>query len=339
MKIAFFGTHRFERTYFEHANRDFDHTIDFLEVPLSVQTAALAAGYPAVCVFVNDRLDRRVLERIYAGGTRVIALRCAGFNNVDLETAERLGLKVVRVPDYSPFAVAEHAVALILSLNRKLHRAHTRVREGNFSLDGLVGFDLHGKTVGVVGTGKIGAVLCKIMHGFGCKVLAFDMKPDSELTAQAAVRYVDLPTLFRNSDIISLHVPLTPQTRHLIDERAIQSMKPGVMLINTGRGALIDTPALVQGLKEGRIGSAGLDVYEEEENIFFQDLSEEILRDDVLARLLTFPNVLITSHQAFLTREALERIAAVTLGNVAAFENGKPLENEVRAPQVLAPKP
>lgn len=261
---------------------------------------------------------------------RLIALRSAGFNHVDLDAARRLGFTIVRVPEYSPHAVAEHAAALILTLNRKTHRAYNRVREANFSLDGLVGFDLHGKTVGVVGTGRIGAVMLRIMHGFGCRLLAHDVNEDAALMQEVPVRYVALQELLDASDIISLHVPLTPGTRHLIDAAALARMKPGVILINTGRGALIDTQALVAALKRGHVGGAGLDVYEEEAGIFFNDLSDRVLQDDVLARLLTFPNTLITSHQGFLTHEALANIAETTLANVRAFERGEPLANAVR---------
>jgi D-lactate dehydrogenase len=265
----------------------------------------------------------------------LIALRSAGYNHVDLDAAGRLGFVVVRVPEYSPHAVAEHTVGLILALNRKTHRAYNRVREANFSLEGLVGFDLVGKTCGIVGTGKIGAVVARILRGFGCRLLAFDLTPNQTFSQQFDVQYTELPTLYRDSDIISLHVPLTPATQHLINAEALAQMKPGVMLINTGRGALVDSRALIDALKRGQVGAAGLDVYEEEEGIFFRNLSEQVLQDDVLARLLTFPNVLITSHQAFLTREALANIADTTLANVSAFERGERLLNEVRGEQVL----
>lgn len=334
MKIAFFDTHQFERNIFQKENEKFNHEIAFFESRLTEQTANAVAGYPCVCAFVNDRLDSKTLQAISANGTRLIALRSAGFNHVDLESARDFGLQVVRVPEYSPHAVAEHAVALILSLNRKIHRAYNRVREGNFSLDGLVGFDLYKKTVGVVGTGRIGSVLAKIMNGFGCQVLAFDRMQNPTLVA-AGVQYVSLDELLRKSDIISLHVPLTPETHYIIDSKALLLTKPGVMLINTGRGALIDTKALIQHLKSGHIGCAGLDVYEEEEGIFFENLSDQILQDDQLARLLTFPNVLLTSHQAFLTEEALTNIAQTTLQNIAEFENGKDLSNEVSAEKHL----
>jgi D-lactate dehydrogenase len=334
MKIAFFDTHPFERNIFLKENESFKHEITFFETRLTEQTANLAVGYPCVCAFVNDRLDSKTLRVISADGTRLIALRSAGFNHVDLEVASELSLRIVRVPEYSPYAVAEHAVALILSLNRKIHRAYSRVREGNFSLDGLVGFDLHKKTAGIMGTGKIGSVMAKILSGFGCQVLACDRLQNPELVA-AGVQYVNFEELLKKSDIISLHVPLTPETRHLINGQAFSQMKKGVMLINTGRGGLVDTRALIQFLKSGHIGYAGLDVYEEEEGIFFENLSEQILQDDQLARLLTFPNVLLTSHQAFLTVEALGNIAETTLRNISEFENGSHLSNEVCAEKHL----
>lgn len=330
MKIAFFDTHEFERALFQKTNEEFHHEIVFFETRLTEQTANLASGYPCVCAFVNDRLDDKVLRYLTAGGTRLIALRSAGFNHVNLASARALGLRVVRVPEYSPHAVAEHAVALILSLNRKIYRAYNRVREGNFSLDGLVGFDLNKKTVGVIGTGRIGSVMAKILRGFDCRVIANDFVQNPKLV-EMGIEYVNLDQLLQMSDIISLHVPLTPQTQYLINERALTLTKPGVMLINTGRGALIDTRALIKFLKSGHIGYAGLDVYEEEEGLFFENLSEQILQDDKLARLLTFPNVILTSHQAFLTKEALTNIAQVTLKNISEFENGNNLKNEVCA--------
>ncbi|HLL52700.1 MAG TPA: 2-hydroxyacid dehydrogenase [Myxococcaceae bacterium] len=336
MEIAFFDAHRFDRTAFETVNADFNHRITFLETRLTAQTASLARGFPTVCAFVNDRLDAPALKALKEGGTRLLALRSAGYNNVDLTTAAALGMPVVRVPEYSPHAVAEHALALVLALNRHVVRANARVRDWNFSLDGLVGFDLYGKTVGVVGTGRIGAAAARIFLGFGSRVLAYDLKRDPELEA-AGVRYESLDALFAASDIITLHVPLNPATHHLVNARTLARMKRGVMLINTGRGALMDSRALIDALKTGHVGSAGLDVYEEEEGIFFQDLSEQVLKDDVLARLLSFPNVLITSHQAFLTREALSNIARTTLESVRAFERGEPLVNEVRAETVIQP--
>ncbi len=320
MKIAMFSTKSYDVTYFDRANRDLGHEITYFEPRLLESTASLAAGYPAVCAFVNDRLTAPVLTQLFEGGTRLIALRSAGFNHVDLEAADALGLTVARVPAYSPHAVAEHAVAMILSLNRKLARAHNRVREANFSLEGLLGFDLNGKTVGVVGTGKIGRIFAGIMRGFGCRVLAYDPFPHPEVEAIGA--YVPLATLFNESDVVSLHCPLTPETHHLIDAEAVERMKPGTMLINTSRGALVDTLAVIEGLKSGRIGHLGLDVYEEEENLFFQDLSDRVIQDDVFSRLLTFPNVLVTGHQAFFTAEAVTAIAETTLANATAFEGG-----------------
>jgi D-lactate dehydrogenase len=261
---------------------------------------------------------------------RLIALRCTGFNHVDLAAARDLSIPVVRVPSYSPHSVAEHTVALVLTLNRKIHRAYTRVREGNFSLEGLAGFDLFGKTIGLIGLGKIGRVVANIFHGFGCRILAHDLKPDPSLISQTGLRYVELPELYKDADVICLHLPLAPETLHLIDEKAIARMKRGVMVINTGRGGLIDSRALVQGLKTGQVGSAGLDVYEEEESVFSHDLSGQVLQDDILARLLTFPNVVITAHQGYFTQEALDDIARTTLQNVSDFEKDAPLVNELK---------
>ena len=329
MKVAVFDTHKFDRQAFDQANEKFGHELVFYDARLGPDTAKLASGFSVVCGFVNDHFDAETLGLLKKTGTRLIALRSAGFNHVNMPEAVKLGIRVVRVPAYSPHAVAEHAVALVMALNRHICRASLRVREMNFSLEGLVGFDLYQKTVGVVGTGKIGAVFAQIMRGFGCKVLAFDLVENGELQ-RAGVEYVSLDELYRRSDVISLHLPLTETSQHLIDGKALEKMKTGVMLINTGRGALVDTKALVNSLKSGKVGSAGLDVYEEEENIFFQDLSEQVLQDDVLARLLTFPNVLVTSHQAFLTREALVNIASTTLQNISDFDSGNALVNEVK---------
>jgi D-lactate dehydrogenase len=334
MRIAMFDTHSYDRDAFLAANERAGHELTFFEPRLDRHTAALALGFTAVCCFVNDSLDANTLATLQAGNVRLVALRSAGFNHVDLDAAARAGLTVVRVPEYSPHAVAEHAFALLLALVRKIPRAAARARDANFSLDGLVGFDLFGKTVGLVGTGRIGAVAARIAAGFGCRVLAHDPWPNLPLAEEVPLRYVELDELYQASDVISLHVPLTPATRHLVNEAAFSRMKPEVVLINTGRGALIDTRALIAALKQGRIGAAGLDVYEEEEGVFFRDLSDRGLQDDVLARLLTFPNVLVTSHQAFLTREALANIATTTLANVTAFERGEPLPNEVRAARI-----
>jgi D-lactate dehydrogenase len=332
MKIAFFDSHRFEREAFstELSKLGSPHQITFLETRLSMETAPLAQGHPVLCPFVNDKITASVAESLHKYGVRLLALRSAGFNHVDVAAVNRLGMRVVRVPAYSPHAVAEHSLCLLLTLIRKVHRAWNRVRELNFSLEGLVGFDLHGKTVGVVGTGNIGSVFANIMLGLGCRVLAHDTTPNPALSKRPGLTYVTLDELFSCSHVISLHVPLTPNTRHLLDERAFASMKEGVYVVNTGRGALIDTPAMVEALKSGKLGGAALDVYEEEEGVFFFDLSDRVLQDDVLARLLTFPNVLITSHQAFLTKEALANIAQTTLTNISAFEAGAALENEVR---------
>jgi len=329
LKIAFFDTHPFEKKAFDEANHENKHELVYIESRLTESSALLAKGYPCVCTFVNDRLNETVLETLKTSGVKIVALRSAGFNHVDLKAAARLGLKLVRVPEYSPYAIAEHVVALIQTLNRKTHRAYNRVRDGNFSLNGLVGFDLHGKTFGIIGAGRIGKVLAKIMVGFGCHVLINDIHSSDDSDGLSGCRFVGVEEIFRQSDILSLHIPLTPETRHFINADALSMMKKGVMLINTGRGALIDSKALIDALKSCHIGHAGLDVYEEEEGVFFQDLSGEILGDDMLARLLSFPNVLITSHQGFLTNEALHNIAETTLGNISAFEEAKALINEV----------
>jgi D-lactate dehydrogenase len=336
MNIAFFDTHRYDRASFDAANARFGHHLRYLEPRLTRETAALAAGSTAVCSFVDDRIDAAALETLWGLGVRLIALRSAGYNQVDLMAAAARGFRVVRVPDYSPHAVAEHTVGLVLAVDRKIHRAHARVREGNFSLEGLVGFDLHGKTVGVIGMGRIGRVVARIFHGFGCRLLAHDLAPEPHAVPDVPLRFVGLGELYTEADIITLHLPLTPSSRHLIGGAALSQMKRGVLLVNTGRGALIDTPALIDALKSGQVGAAALDVYEEEEGLFFRDLSNEVLQDDVLARLLTFPNVLVTAHQAFLTREALAAIAETTLENVTAFERGGRLANEVRPQEVIA---
>lgn len=333
MKVAVFSTKPYDRTFLQAANSGHHHQLTFLETRLTQETMSLAAGYEAVCVFVNDQLDETVLTHIAGSGTRLVALRCAGFNNVDLAAAEKLGVPVVRVPAYSPHAVAEHTVGLILTLNRNIHRAYNRVREGNFSLDGLLGSDLNNQTVGIIGTGQIGAVVAKIMHGFGCRLLAYDLYPNPAL-AQYNVQYVDLPEIFAQSDILTLHCPLTPDTHHLINAQALEQMKNGVMIINTSRGALLDTPAVIEALKAGKVGNLGLDVYEEEADLFFEDLSLSVIQDDVFSRLLTLPCVLVTGHQAFFTRNALEQIAATTLANLTAFERGEPLVNAVKASRV-----
>jgi D-lactate dehydrogenase len=320
MKVAVFSTKPYDRAYLDRANHA-GHELHYLEPRLTPETAPLARQADAVCAFVNDDLGSVVLHRLREFGIRLIALRSAGFNHVDLQTAADLRLTVARVPAYSPFAVAEHALGLILTLNRKFHRAFNRVREGNFALDGLVGFDLHGRTIGIVGTGKIGTVFARILSGFGCRLLAFDPYPSDECR-DLGVGYVSLDELFASSDIISLHCPLTPETHHLVNRTSLAMAKPGVMIINTSRGALVDTRAVIEALKSGRIGYLGLDVYEEEADLFFEDLSGTVLQDDVFARLLTFPNVLITSHQGFFTDDALQNIAATTIENISAFDSG-----------------
>lgn len=319
MRAVFFSTRRYERPYFDAVNAAQGHELVYLESRLSQESAVLAKGYETVCAFVNDDLSRPVLETLAAGGTRLLALRSAGYNHVDLDAAASLGLAVVRVPAYSPHAVAEHTMALILTLNRHTHKAYNRVREGNFSLEGLLGFDLHGRTAGLIGLGKIGCVTARILQGFGCTVLANDPHPGEEARG-LGVPFVELRKLFTRSDIISLHCPLMPSTRHIIDDQAISLMKPGVMLINTSRGGLINTRSVIYGLKTGRIGSLGLDVYEEEADLFFEDLSNTVIQDDVFMRLLTFPNVLVTGHQGFFTGEALHAIAEMTLGNISEWE-------------------
>jgi D-lactate dehydrogenase len=328
MQVAVFSTKPYDRSSFEAANRAHGHALTFFEPRLTCHTSTLASGFPAVCVFVNDQVGDTVLRYLRQQGTRLIALRCAGFNNVDLAIAHELGMTVARVPAYSPHAVAEHTVGLILALNRKIHRAYTRVREGNFSLDGLLGFDLCHRTVGLVGTGRIGILVAQIMRGFGCQLLAYDVAPNPA-GADLGVQYVSLEALYARADIITLHAPLTPDTSHLIDTSALDQMRRGVMLINTSRGALIDTQAVIQALKSGQIGYLGLDVYEEEAELFFEDLSMQMIQDDVFSRLLTFPNVIITGHQAFFTAEALQNIAETTLANISAFERGQGTMHQV----------
>lgn len=336
MKVAVFSAKPYDRSFLDAANTcaGGPHIIVYFDAHLDDATAALAIGADVVCPFVNDRVTRSVLERLEGQGTRLIALRGAGFNNIDLGAARDLGLKVAHVPAYSPHAVAEHTILLILALNRRLCRAHARVHEGNFSLDGLLGFDLHGRTVGIVGTGRIGMALARILAGFGCVMLGSDPIECQEFAALGG-RYVPFEELLASSDIISLHCPLTPDTRHLIDGRAVGRMRDGVMLLNTSRGAVVETRALIDGLKSGRIGYLGLDVYEEEADLFFEDLSQQPIQDDLFARLLTFPNVLITGHQAFFTREALTAIAETTIANISAFEqSGAPI-HEVTPDQFI----
>ncbi|MDD3119110.1 MAG: 2-hydroxyacid dehydrogenase [Victivallales bacterium] len=327
-KIAFFDTKPYDRQFFDAANRDFGFNIKYFEPRLSVDTATLTAGFDAVCLFVNDRADNAVIDTMVANKVRLLALRCAGYNNVNLYAACGR-LPVVRVPAYSPHAVAEHAVALLLTLNRRIHRAYYRVRDNNFSINGLLGTDLYGKTVGVIGTGKIGKIFAGIMRGFGVKLLLYDTWPDHDFAAVNGATYTDLPTLYRTADVISLHCPLTPETHYMINADSLKQMKPGVFLINTSRGQLIHTAALIDVLKTGQIGGAALDVYEEENEYFFEDMSNTVVTDDLLARLNTFNNVLMTSHQAFFTREALTNIARTTLQNIAVFFRDGKLENGI----------
>ena len=328
MNIAFFSTKKYDRATFNEQIEDTSHSITYFEDILSPETVALAKGYQAVCVFVNNPVDRNLMKMLHDIDVEVIALRSAGFNHVDLDAAKEFGISVYRVPAYSPEAVAEHTTALILTLNRKTHKAYNRVRENNFSLEGLTGFNLYQKTVGVIGTGTIGTAFCQIMHGFGCSVIAFDPYPNEEVK-EMGVEYVEKEKLFRQSDIISLHCPLMPQTKYTINHDAIGMMKTGVMIINTSRGALIETSAAIKGLKSGKIGYLGIDVYEQEENLFFKDLSERVIQDDEIARLMSFPNVLITGHQAFLTGEALHKITETTLQNLTLHEKGEEVSNQV----------
>ncbi|MFN7171219.1 MAG: 2-hydroxyacid dehydrogenase [Fimbriimonadaceae bacterium] len=327
MKVAVFSTKPYDRHFLEKANQEAGHQFSYFEPRLSSETVSLGFGYEAICCFVNDTLHQEVLHSLHHHGLRYIALRCAGFNNLDTKAAKQLGIKVARVPAYSPYAVAEHAMALILTLNRKTHRAYNRVRDGNFSIDGLLGFDLHGKTVCCVGTGKIGTVFCKILQGFGCRILAVDPYPSDGLSS--VVEYTSLEEALPASDVVALHCPLTTDTFHMINDERLARMKPGAMLVNTSRGGLVDTRAVIKSLKSGHLGSLAIDVYEEEENLFFEDHSAHIITDDTFSRLLTFPNVLITSHQAFFTDEAMRNIASVTVQNLTAFEQGSSDFHEV----------
>lgn len=322
MKVAVFSTKPYDKEFLTRANRDNRHEFTFFETQLAGHTAKLAEDYPAICAFVNDQLTGDVLLHLFSGGTRMIALRCAGFNNVDLSAAEQLGMTVARVPAYSPNSISEYTVGLILTLSRHLFRSFSRTREGNFSLNGLIGFDIGRKTVGLIGTGKIGVLTAKALHGFGCRIIASDLYQNDELV-EMGVEYVSRERLFRESDIISLHCPLMVDTHHLINAETIAEMRDGVMLVNTSRGGLVDTQAVIEGLKSKKIGSLAIDVYEEEGDIFYEDRSSEILQDDLLARLLTFPNVVVSSHEAFFTSDALYEIARQTIDNISAFERGE----------------
>jgi D-lactate dehydrogenase len=330
MEIAVFSAKRYDREYLEAANATEGHRLQYFDVPLDGETVGLAAGHGAVCIFVNDDANASVLEALERGGTRLVALRCTGFNNVDLKAAEHFGMKVVRVVDYSPNSVAEHAVALLMAINRKIHRAYNRTRDSNFALDGLMGFDLCGKTVAVIGTGKIGRVFARIMVGFGCNVIGYDTVPSSEFDALGA-RYALPGEIGECADIISLHCPLTPETYHIIDAGTLARAKRGALLINTSRGGLVDTEAAIEALKSGQLGGLAIDVYEQEADFFFRDLSSTVITDDVLQRLVSFPNVLVTGHQAFFTREAVTTICQTTLRSVTEFETGKPLSNQIKA--------
>lgn len=326
MNIAFYSAKSYDQTWFERFNTA--HKINYFDALLDEKTVGLCAGNDAVCLFVNDRATAAIIEKMANSGIKLIALRCAGFNNIDLAAAKKFGIPVVRVPAYSPHAIAEFAVALILTLNRKTHKAYNRVRDGNFSLERLTGFDLFQKTVGVIGTGKIGAVFCEIMLGFGCKVCASDVA-ENEFLKKRGVQYLPIKDLLAASDIVSLHCPLNDATRHLIDSKNLKLMKTGAMLINTGRGALIDSKAVIGALKTGKLGHLGIDVYEQEENLFSKDLSDTIIPDELILRLMTFPNVLVTAHQAYLTEDALSEIARITLENIDFFEKKGTLQNQV----------
>ncbi len=328
MKIAVFSTQKYDREFLSAVPTE--HKFVFFEAQLNTDTVNLTQGFDGVCIFVNDHADSEIITELKNNGIKVIALRCAGFNNVDVKAAEKAGIRVVRVPAYSPEAVAEHAVALIMTLNRKTHKAYLRIKENNFSLERLTGFNIYGKTVGVIGTGKIGKAFCKIMLGFGAKVIAYDKFGDDE-AKKLGIKYVTFEEVLKNSDIISLHCPLTPETKYMIDWEAFANMKDGVMLINTSRGALINTKDAILALKRGKIGYLGIDVYEQEEHLFYKDLSENIIPDDTIARLMSFPNVMMTSHQGFFTKEALTEIAATTVGNIDCVAQGKPSPNEVKS--------
>lgn len=328
IKVAFFDSKPYDETSFKNMNEHFGFDIRFHKGHLNRDNVILSKGADVVCVFVNAVVDAEVIDELVNNGVKLIALRCAGFNNVDLKAAEGR-IKVVRVPAYSPYAIAEHTLALMLTLNRKIHKAYFRTRDGNFSLNGLIGFDMHGKTAGIIGTGKIAKILIQALCGLGVNVVAYDLYPDLDFAKKYDVKYTSLDELYGQSDIISLHCPLTKETEYIINDDSIAKMKDRVMIINTGRGKLIHTAALIDGLKSKKIGFAGLDVYEEESNIFYEDRSNHVINDDVLARLLSFNNVIVTSHQAFFTKEAMESIAATTLQNVQDFVDGKPLVNEV----------
>lgn len=334
MRIAIFGAKKYEEALLEQLNTKYGHELEYFELPLGPQTVGLAAGFPAVSVFVNDQVDREVLRRLVNGGTKLVATRSTGFNHIDLEASQEFGVKIARVTDYSPHSVAEFAVGLLLAVNRRIHRAYNRTREGNFELDGLMGMDLAGRTVGVIGTGKIGRIFARIMVGFGCKVLGSDVHHAPEFEGIGG-QYVELERLQSEADVISLHCPLTPETHYIINQRSLDRMKRGALLVNTSRGGLVDTEAAIEAVKSGQLAGLAIDVYEQEEGLFFRDLSSSIIPDDVIQRLMAFPNVIVTGHQAFFTREAINTILETTLANVSDFAAGRSLVNEVR--YALAP--
>jgi D-lactate dehydrogenase len=336
MRIAVYSARSYDRTYLTKANERHGHELEFLDARLAPNTAKLAEGFDAVCPFVNDIADAETIEKLAAVGVKLLTLRSAGFNHVDLEAAVANHLTVARVPAYSPYAVAEHTVGMMLSVERRIHRAYNRVRDGNFALDGLLGFDLRNKRIGIIGTGRIGQIVARIMRGFGCSMRAYDIRQNDDVR-DLGVRYVDLDTLFAECDVITLHCPLTPETHHIVNAESLAKMKDGVMIVNTSRGPLIDTQAAIDALKTGKIGNLAIDVYEEEADLFFEDLSDQVITDDVFARLLTFPNVLITAHQAFFTQEALANISETTLGNATVFEQGGRSGNELTPEEVRAP--
>lgn len=329
MRIAVFSTKSYDQEYFEKYNGEYNYKFTYFETALKASTANLTNGFDAVCIFVNDIIDKETLKILSLNNIQLIALRCAGYNNVDIEAARNYNIKTVRVPAYSPEAVAEHAIALILTLNRKTHKAYNRVREGNFSLKNLMGFNLQGKTIGVIGTGQIGATFIKVIKGFGCKIIAFDINKNKDLL-DLGVEYLDVNEVFKHSDILSLHCPLNQHTKHIINGKSIALMKEGVMIINTSRGGLVNTADAIEGLITKKVGYLGIDVYEQEENLFFRDLSEHIIQDELILRLISFPNVLITSHQAYFTKEAMKEITLTTLGNIKSFENNLELKNEIK---------
>ncbi|MER2268308.1 2-hydroxyacid dehydrogenase [Methylobacterium oxalidis] len=330
MRVAMFSAKSYERALLSELNAGHGHDLVYFESLLEPETASLAAGFPAVSVFVNDAVNRDVLRRLAQGETKLVATRCTGFNHIDLEAADEFGIRVVRVADYSPNSVAEFAVGLLLALNRKIHRAYNRTREGNFKLDGLMGFDLVGRTVAVIGTGRIGTIFARIMAGFGCTVIGFDVHRSAEFE-KIGGRYVDAKGV-EEADVISMHCPLTPETYHIVDARTLARVKTGALLINTSRGGLVDTDAAIDALKSGRLGGMAIDVYEQEADLFYRDLSSAVISDDVIQRLVSFPNVIVTGHQAFFTREALETILGTTLASISEFEAGRPLTYEIAAP-------